>query len=479
MKVKYKVLYLLSYICLFSLTGCLTGGFSAGEAPSTGSSGGGSTNSGSDLISTKLGQGTTSADILGNTYAYELYKLKLSSNEATFAQWIPAASGTQRPAVLLYLPYEGINWTGLGVDNFWDGLGTGTYPDFNGPAYDSGSASRISYTSFAPQNAGASNYPFTYNDINILIVYGRFYAGGDLQNDVNDVLTGLEFLNQHPKVETSKIGFYASSWGALVGLYAIQQADSGKKPLAAALVSPVSDVSKMKTYIQTLIPTYTADTTIQGQYTNYLDPHLRRLDKATESLTGQPERYDAYSHTALSTAPATQFFTLHDTWDTLAPATMTTDLMTALGNRSTDLKYFHLHDTAINFNTFALEHYQATQKMKPEMTTPLAQTFLLNRLLPTTAHRIFYNSAELNSLFTHTRDRKVAGGNSSFFTAVLNELCNDFLTMQDTTSSVATADGKTILNSMLYTYIGVPNATTDWDVDTTTICNRLNTASPF
>ena len=266
----------------------------------------------------------------------------------------------------------------------------------------------------------------------------------------------------------------------MISLYAIAQAAPEKRPTAAALLYPLSDAAKIATYVNTYVPSQTSNTTTLNAYNAFFEPYFRRINKATESLAGQSQRYAKYSHSEISSAaPSTDFFFAHDAWDTLIPLSMTSELLTALGSKSTNKVYYHLHDSAINHDTFALDHFQTNQQMKRDAILPLVHTFLMNRLLPSTDKWSVYSSTELSNLFVHTRDRKIMGANTSFFTGVLNELCRSDLGMVDTTSVISTTDGRSVVNLLMYNYIGIPANVSTWDPDPNTICTRLTNQTPF
>lgn len=130
------------------------------------------------------------------TIPYQLLKLTAQGAAPTYAQWFPPLPEEgKRPVMLVTRPYDGIDWTDDPVDAKWAARGAGAYPDDDEPSYGTGS-SQIGYTPLTHQKAAEEVVIYRLHKMGALFVYGRYYAGGSVWNDVDDMTAGLAFLGQ-------------------------------------------------------------------------------------------------------------------------------------------------------------------------------------------------------------------------------------------------------------------------------------------
>lgn len=224
---------------------------------------------------------------------YYLLKLEYDGKDATYAMWIPPPSGTVRPAVVLTRPYDYISWGGDDI-----------------PA-----GAEVKVREYV-EAAGI----FLLNDIGVLNVFERYYAGGSIRNDVDDTVAGLRFLNEADGLaDVTRIGIWGGSWGGFEALYGAAYASDGGGAVPAAGVAffPLSDFNDEVDYIEKTagstpnhIPDI-IDTAKKQQFQDFFAPYLDRIKAATgfASWTGE----------ALLSKLATPFLVVHDEWDALVP----------------------------------------------------------------------------------------------------------------------------------------------------------------
>jgi esterase/lipase len=422
------------------------------------------------LTTSSLGTGSY-VDAATITRNYELLKLEHGTDAPTFVQWIPNASSTTAGAVLLFMPYEGINWSALTIDADWFAKGAGPHPDIDEPAYDPFSSSDISYASATPQVAAAEGFPYSYNGLHVLIVYGRFYTGQNAQNDIEDVKNGLRFLQDNGLVDKTNIGITSGSWGGAGVFYSVAQLGASFMPKAISTLYPVSDFKKLVDYINVTVPSQTVDQNVLRGYATFFDPYYRRIDNATAGLAGQPTRYDSYRQSQLASITS-NVFVAHDDWDTLVPVSSTTDLLTTLASAD-KTSFLQRHSTPIVRNTFTLGHSQASEGMDYVASMSWNYTFLITQLTSSAAPRtLSYSSVALDAQMAHVV-AKNAAGNSTFYNKVLNLLCQTNLLMKDSDVVNADMSGPDLLMTIMNT------SSPGWAVSGAAACAKLLATPPF
>ena len=411
-------------------------------------------------------------DAAGVTRNYELFKLENATTAPTYAQWIPNNAGTTAGAVLIFMPYDGINWSGLTIDTDWYAKGTGFHPDVDEPSYDVSSNSTAMYYATTPAAVAAEGFPYSFNNLHVLIVYGRFYTGQNAQNDIDDVKNGLRFLHTQSIVDKTKIGMYSQSWGGAGLFYSVAQLGSDYMPKAISTFFPVSDFKKIVDYVDITVPGDTMDLTVRRAYSTFFDPYYRRINSATAALAGQPTRYDAYRQSQLA-GITSSVFVAHDDWDTLVPVDNTTDLMTAL-TAADKTYYLQRHSTGIVRNSFTLGHSQAAEAMNFQMALSWNYSFLVGQLTNSAAPRTsFYSSVDLEAQITYVMS-KDTGGNSVFYNKVLNLLCQSNLVMKDTDNVLADMSGADVLMNVMNSAYAP-----GWAADGAAACATLQATPPF
>lgn len=412
--------------------------------------------------------------VSAGTHTYQLIKATSGSNNPTYMQWIPNDTNTTAGAVIIYYPYESIDWTGEAVDAKWAALASGGQPDDDGPYYNAATSSQIANTPMPHLTAAQNMSLFTTNKLHTLIVYGRYYSGTTVAGDVQAVVDGYRFLESKTVVDKTKIGIYSGSWGGVGVLYGSKAAATNYnlKPKTISLSYPVSDLKALSAYMDS-IPTLTADATKRIQYTAFFDPYKRRLDKATEALAGQAARYDKYSRPELASLDAS-LFVIHDDWDTLVPVSFTTNLFTSM-TLSDKYSYFQRHTTAVDYDTFILNHSQASDPLDYATTLTWNYHFLITELTDPTQLRItsFARSVYV-AQFQHMKLMMDAGADTTHFRKSLGLLCRPNVQMLDVESG-SFYSGPDVFVFLMNVYYGAGA----WAADGPAACAKLITSPPF
>ncbi|MCK8497660.1 alpha/beta hydrolase family protein [Myxococcus fulvus] len=329
------------------------------------------------LTVTVLGSGQAAAG--GQQWAYQLLRLQEEGKAAAYAQWFPPRSPGAWPVMMLTRPYDGITWTGEAVDAKWAARGNGFHPDDSEPGHHAGS-SNIVYTISTPELIAGESFFYLYNGLGVLNVFGRFYAGGSIQNDRDDMHAGLRFLEQAPEVDRSRIGIQGGSWGGFEALYAAADAPEAVRPRAGVALFPLSDFARQFEYLETVIPSRVSDPWVRSQYATFFEPYRRRIVAATGGAPGAPGAdYSAWTREHLAPRLTTPFLVLHEDWDTLVPVEQTQTLAPLVGPTMSPLYLQHLE--VPDWNTRALDHGQLVVQYGHALTT-VSLGYLLTNLGP-------------------------------------------------------------------------------------------------
>lgn len=306
----------------------------------------------SGLTVTVLGTGQA---VFGDqVWPYQLLRLQEPGKAPTYAQWFPPRNPGVSPAMMLARPYDGISWSGEAVDAKWAARGNGIHPDDSEPHHHVGS-SPISYALSPPEFIAAEAFYYLFNDFGVLAVFGRFYAGGDIQNDRDDMHAGMRFLAQAPGVDRSRIGIHGGSWGGFEALYAAADAPAESRPRVGVALFPLSDFARQVDYLSNVVPARVTDPARRGQYATFFEPYLRRVYATTGGPPGAPGAdYGRWTREHLASTLSVPFLVLHEDWDTLVPVEQTQTLDALMGPRATPL-YFQ-HWDPVDWNARDLSH---------------------------------------------------------------------------------------------------------------------------
>jgi dienelactone hydrolase len=95
----------------------------------------------------------------------------------------------------------------------------------------------------------------------MLAIFGRFYAGGSVWNDVQDMVAGLKFPGTQSSVDATRIGMIGMSWGDFETVYGSAYADANVRPMAGEAIAPVIEFQALKTFLGTPLQGLTNVTT--------------------------------------------------------------------------------------------------------------------------------------------------------------------------------------------------------------------------
>lgn len=266
-----------------------------------------------------LGSSSITED--GRTWTETRYRVTRPDGEATYVQWIPSDRTGPRPVVVMTMPYAGIDWTGDALDTRWAGYLTtaGLHLDVDGPDFDGTTLVYYEPTSIAGAFDGSRIHRL--NDFSVLLVYGRFYAGGDVRDDIADMAAGMWFVAEQANVDRTRIGTFGGSWGGFEALYAAVHADARAPASVVAAMYPPSD----------LFTWYQHAITRTGGARDGLQGHLHRLLAATGGPPGVGDYSGLHADDLCARLPA-QTLLLHDAVDNLVPITQSQALATVCGS---------------------------------------------------------------------------------------------------------------------------------------------------
>ncbi len=231
----------------------------------------------------------------------------------TYAHWFPPATdGGTRPAVMLTMPYAGINFTGEEVDRRWAAQGDGAWPDVDGP--NAGSAPPlIRYGAYTLDQAVAEAWVWHVHNFGVLFAYGRFYAGGDIENDRDDMVAAMKFLATSASVDREHIGVMGGSWGGFEALYGGAYAPLGVKPAAIVATAALSDFADEYAFITIELPSRYTTIDAREASRRFFEPYLRRMVHSG----GAPRDFSGFTGADVASRLTSPTFLIHEDWDTL------------------------------------------------------------------------------------------------------------------------------------------------------------------
>ncbi|HTQ29671.1 MAG TPA: hypothetical protein VMI53_00535 [Opitutaceae bacterium] len=375
----------------------------------------------------------------GVQYGYQLWQIGEPGGRTTYAIWVPAdASKGPRPAVLITEPYVGLTWSGNPVDLSWASRFNPQqffYPDVNGPFFDSATSGSIVYSLPATDQIVPQGAVYLGNNVGVLFVFERFYAGGSIADNAKDTTLGLEFLAQQTGVDATHLGIFGSSWGGFEALYGAAGAPAGAVPAAGAALYPPSDFSRFYQYM-----TYDPFNLIQnpdvlGQRLKFYDPYRRRIIAGTiASLSPLTLNFSSFNLDYLKANLRTDFLVLQDEWDTLVPFAQSIALVATLPNRVQGLWYPHLGPP--NYNTLPLGHMPVSPGLDDNSANLFTSAYLLEHLLPAGSPiSIPYDSSDFRNFFAYMRSMGDSGADITSLAPRLADLSDPRVTLLDVSSS--------------------------------------------
>jgi acetyl esterase/lipase len=370
-----------------------------------------------------------SRQTLDGGVSFELLRLTQPGRAASYARWFPPVDGGLAPVVVMTQPYDGIDWTGEEVDARWAAQGAGLFPDRDGPNWDGGNQV-IVYTPQSHAEAADAANLWRFHGFSVLMIYGRFYAGGDVQNDIDDMTAGFEFLARQPTVDRAHIGIVGGSWGGFEALYAAAYARADVRPTAGVALYPLSDFQVEQAYVTQVLPTRYTLASSRDKSQAFFEPYLRRL-APTVARNGGYAALIAGNLVQRITAP---FLLIHEDWDTLVSFEQSTQLVSLAPQRFEPLWLLHAAPPA-PWDQTVTSHGQLLQQLGPVTDYTFVWAFLLRRLgAPTQPLYVPIDAVGLRALTQLVHDRQAQGQDVRFYAQRLLELTDSRVSTYELTS---------------------------------------------
>lgn len=402
------------------------------------------------LVVKVLGSGTYTSG--GESWSYQLLRLPNAAGGFAYVQWFPPPSGAAAPVIVLARPYDGIDWTGEAVDSRWSARGNGCHADEDGPDFSATTSGTTCYALQSPQAGADESVIHLLNGFGVLAVFGRFYAGGDIWNDVQDMAAGFEFLRSRTDVDTSRIGVFGASWGGFLSLYGAAYAPRDAAPAVGVALFPVSDFSSLITHIDNL-PNLVAPANLPS-YSNFFDPYVRRILKSTGGRPGRSGAdYTRFTASAVGQRLTGRMLIAHDDGDTLIPATHSRNF--AASYPAIVEPFWYQQGDSVPYDTNMLSHgpiIQPETMYAPIYTFSLAYLYTAIAATTRTTLQLPYAAADMDAFFTDIRTYQLSGRTVNWIVPRLRELCDDRVVMIDLTppaSPPPTTPGRALVAAQL------------------------------
>ncbi len=394
----------------------------------------GSTDAG-DYEVTRLDGGIIDA---GAPVVYELLRIRAHGHTA-YAQWTPTFStdGGLTPVIVLTRPYDGIGWTGEEVDERWANRGDGFYPDVDSPDAPA-DAGVISYVAITPQREVDDSFVWRFHGLSVLSVYGRFYAGGSIRDDVDDMTTGLEFLAHEPGVDTSRIAIFGGSWGGFEALYGAAYAPAAATPKVAVALYPPSDFAAEAHFALQTMPSRYMQPASLAACDAFFAPYLRRIVATTGGLPDAGGDFTGFDLASVTQRLRTPTLVVHDDYDTLVDVHQS-ELLTAAAPSLVSAVYLR-HSQAANWDALLNQHGPEFGGFGGNGMLPFVVVRVLRAVSVSQYIYVPYND-DFGTLLTWARDQTRAGAPHHEVAARLRELIAPNVIMFNATNSTVAAGG--------------------------------------
>ncbi len=383
--------------------------------------------------------------LVGQNYLITNYKL-VTSDGPIYFQVIPGCNA-KCPAVVVSMPYNGISWSGDILDQQW----AANFPsgaltaDINGPNYVSGSGQVIAYYNNSISDTVGFGGIFLPSGVSTVLIYNRFYLGRKLEDYVKDFVKVVDYLPNFTFIDSAKLAFLGASLGGYVVFHASRK--TSIKPLAIAGITPLLDLESEYAAMSTAASRITSNPTLLSAANNFFNSYLRRMN-GTNLLDNSSAKLA--SDNLVSSA-----LVIHDTWDTIVPISQWELFKT---QRSVDSFIFQ-HAGAINYNTFTLDHAQASEGYTNTKVAVVYMNYILSRLLDQSQSKvIYYSSPDFFTVLSEIRLAQNRGQSISWFKGFLTDLCTPNITLKDysTVSNFGDISGELMAGGILVNVFAQP-----------------------
>ncbi|AKT42374.1 alpha/beta hydrolase family protein [Chondromyces crocatus] len=365
------------------------------------------------------------------------------------------------PLVVMNQPYAGIDWTGEEVDARWAALGNGLHPDADAPDYDGDDV--IAYEAQPVEVAARSSALHLLNGFAVVHAYGRFYAGGSLEDDILDASAPYHFaLSRKDDVDVRRMASFGGSWGGMMALFGASRAPAGVTILSVTPLSPPSDFADVWTWARVRGPAeYPEPARIEAFYSTY----LRRVLAATGGAapSEDPAAWARYQQPAICEGlraldGGTRVLVPHDEWDVLIPFGATPALVAACPELVHGL-YWPRQGT-IDYTTAGFDHGAFMNEPGYPSALTLTDLDIALALTRDDQPAVTIAAPEAVASFLQVlRAEQQAGGDVSFATEPLRKLCHPRAAYLGPDGSNGT--GASLLSTVLNTVYGTSTTAAD------------------
>ncbi|HET9989528.1 MAG TPA: hypothetical protein VFQ65_13445, partial [Kofleriaceae bacterium] len=129
------------------------------------------------------------------TWTIHLERIDRPDGGHTYVEYIPSDTAGARPAMVMTEPYVGIDWTGEVLDARWAASAPqadGMFLDVDGPGFTG--SEEISYVHETPAQLAVDNNLELLDGFAVVMVFGRYYAGGTIREYAADMAAGMWFV---------------------------------------------------------------------------------------------------------------------------------------------------------------------------------------------------------------------------------------------------------------------------------------------
>lgn len=393
----------------------------------------GATDAGDGYSVTRLDAGVIDA---GTPVEYQLLRITARGHTA-YAQWMPAATTNgPAPVIVLTRPYDGIGWTGEEVDERWAARGDGYYPDVDSPNAPA-APGVISYVGITPEREVDDSFIWRFHDVSVLSVYGRFYAGGSIQDDVDDMTTGLEFLAHEPGVDTSRIAIYGGSWGGFEAVYGAAYAPAAATPKVGVALYPLTDFAMETDFALNLMPSrYTLPASVAA-CDAFFAPYLRRIVATTGGLPDAGGDFTGFDIASVAPRLRTPMLIVHEDHDTLVSVEQAEALVSAAPTMVSAMYLRHPQPPQPNWDAVLNAHGPALTSVGGGALVPFVVARVLRAIATGPVIYVPYNG-DFATLLTWVRDQSRAGAPHAEVAERLRELIAPNVAMFNTSDASIT-----------------------------------------
>ena len=381
----------------------------------------------------------------GRTFPGQLVRIDHSDGARTYVHFLMSDKSGPRPTVVLTQPYAGIDWTGEEVDTRWAGYFANRpnpqpgdrqiiHQDADGP--NSTATTQILYEAKPIADVQSEAMPHLLNDFSVVMLYGRFYAGGSVRDDIEDMRAGMWFVAEQASVDRDRVGVLGGSWGGFEALYASAYGDVRVRPRVTVALYPPADFATMQAHFRSR----------PGTAGEYLIPYVNRIFAST----GGPAATAGVDYRGLSIrelCPSNAIglpektIVLHDQNDNLVPIEQSQSIVTRCGADAVYWPRAEPIDPALFSHGKLLEDFGSTAPPIASAFT-YAYSYLHLALARPDQTQVFYfyNPTAMQSHLSLIRQAQQAGKDVSFEAPRLRELCDPrLLLIQDGSNVVSGA----------------------------------------